>query len=42
MVQKMFELLWFCLIPQFTLRLKEDNCKEKTDECDWGYFVEIE
>ena len=35
----MFELLWFCLIPQFTLRLKE---KEETDECDWGYFVEFE
>ncbi len=31
----MFELLWFCLIPEFKLLLKEE-------ECEWGYFVDLD
>ena len=34
----MFELLWLCLIPELRLRLRE----EPKDECEWGYFVELE
>ena len=37
----MFELLWICLIPDFTLLLKEEEMT-KEDECEWGYFIEIE
>ena len=38
----MFELLWICLIPDFTLLLKEEEISLKEDDCEWGYFVDID